>query len=271
MPEHEELLSLGELQDVLYEMLKSFAAFCDGHGLRYYLYGGTLLGAVRHHGFVPWDDDVDICMPRPDYDKFKALAEPSPWEFYSVKQYAHPFIKMVDARVAMEERLFKPSLKRQNAFLDIFPVDGLPETENERNRFFRRINFYKRFLVYSIVDTKKYVEGKSLKKQITRILCKLSSLFGYKVFRGMLEKEASRYSYDNAEDVSVCVWGWGARGINRKADWERRVALPFRDSTFWCQENYDEFLRWRYGDYMQIPPPEKRSHVHGKYYRVKQR
>ena len=71
-------LSLEEIHSVLLDMMKKFAAYCDAHGLRYYLVGGTLLGAIRHHGFIPWDDDVDIGMPRPDYERFLSLVEKEP-------------------------------------------------------------------------------------------------------------------------------------------------------------------------------------------------
>lgn len=258
-----EYLSLSELQNILYDILKAFADFCDKNGLRYYLFGGTLLGAVRHNDFIPWDDDIDVSMPRPDYERFIELTRNSPWEYYEVKQYTQPFIKMVDKRIIMEERLLKESLKHQNAFIDIFPIDGLPNSKRKQKKHFKLLKLTKRLLVYRIIDTKKIEHSVLWKKIIVKLLSKILSPINFLKFRDSLNNKAKIYSYSDSEDVSVSIWGWAEKDISRRMDLEKRVAIKFRDSEFWCQGDYKETLKKKYGEYMKLPPEDKRPPFHG--------
>jgi len=263
MKKERATLTLSEMQDVLYDILKVFAEFCDKHGLRYYLFGGTLLGAVRHNGFIPWDDDVDVSMPRPDYEKFIELTKNSPWEHYEVKQYTQPFIKLVDTRTVMEERLLKDSLKMESIFIDIFPIDGLSSNLKENKKHFKKIKFYKRLLTYSIVEKRKVSLGPFYKRCIKSVLFAVSSAIGYKTFQQKLEKLAKKYSYSDSEYVGVSIWTWGIKDLGRKEDLEKRVLISFRDTKLWCQGNYVESLTKKYGDYMKLPPEDKRPPFHG--------
>lgn len=261
-----EPFTLEELQNVLYDILKAFVTFCDDNGLRYYLFGGTLLGAVRHHDFIPWDDDVDVSMPRPDYERFIEMTKDSPWEFYEVRKYTQPYIKMVDKRTVMEERLIKDSLKTQSVFIDIFPIDGLPDSEIMRRKHFKKIKKLMRFLIYSTVDIRKLENRNIIKKYVHRIISLIFSLFNYKWFRDALDNEARRYPYTESEYVSVSIWGWAEKDISKKADLEKKVAISFRDSMFWCQGDYVESLKKKYGNYMKIPTEDERPPFHGKCY-----
>lgn len=260
------LLSLNELQDVLYDILKVFAKFCDENGLRYYLFGGTLLGAVRHNDFIPWDDDVDVSMPRPDYDKFIVLTKDSPWEYYEVKQYTQPFIKMVDTRTVMEERLVRESLNSQSVFIDIFPIDGLPSSKKKQIQHFKRIVKLKQHLIYNVVDPFKSLSNNSTnssKKIIKYAIYTIFSWGNHKWFRDALNNEAKRYPYEKSEYVSVSIWGWAEKDISKKNVLENRVAIKFRDSMFWCQGDYIESLKKKYGDYLKLPPEDERPPFHG--------
>jgi len=255
--------TLNELQDVLYDILKEFATFCDKNNLRYYLFGGTLLGAVRHNDFIPWDDDIDVSMPRPDYERFIELTRISPWEHYEVRQYTQPFIKMVDNRTVMKERLMREKYNTQCVFIDIFPIDGLPESASERQKHFRKLRRYKRCLEHSIIDSRKVPDKNMIKRVYRKIATTFFYILGYKRFRDALSRQARRYSYDLSEYVSVGIWGWAQKDVSKKSELENRVAIPFRDSVFWCQGDYAQSLKLKYKNYMEIPPESQRPPFHG--------
>lgn len=261
-----KLLTLKELQDILYDILKAFAKFCDDNGLRYYLFAGTLLGAVRHHDFIPWDDDVDVSMPRPDYERFIELTKDSPWEYYEVCQYTQPFIKMVDKRTVMKERIVKDKLNTQSVFIDIFPIDGLPDSEKRQKLHFKKIRRYIRFLVFSIVDSKKVAKETNeslLKKCCRNMIYTFFSIFYYKHMRDALNNAAKQYPYSESDYVSVSIWGFEEKDVSKRVELEKRIAIPFRDSEFWCQGDYIDSLKKKYGDFMKLPPEDKRPSFHG--------
>ena len=123
-------------------MLKDVAKFCDDHNIKYYLCGGTLLGAVRHKGFIPWDDDIDIMMPRPDYLRFLELYNGTNPR-YVVKgienddRYWRPFAKVFDLHTELDEPIYNVKGLTNHVFLDVFPVDGIPDDTFTRIKRFR--------------------------------------------------------------------------------------------------------------------------------------
>lgn len=258
-----KLMTLAELQDVQYEILCEFAEFCDINNLRYFLFGGTLLGAVRHGDFIPWDDDIDVSMPREDYERLIKLATESPWQNYRIVQYVQPFIKMIDLRTVMHERMLKDQFKAQQVFVDIFPIDGLPINERERKKHFKKIARYKRRLVYSVIDVDKLGDASQIRKNARLIRTFVCSLFGVEFWRRKIETEARKFPYKTSDKVSVCVWGWAEKDISIKAELEDRQSLPFRNKFFWCQGDYDKSLKLKYNNYMRIPSEDQRPPFHG--------
>ena len=123
-------------------MLKDVAKFCDDHNIKYYLCGGTLLGAVRHKGFIPWDDDIDIMMPRPDYLRFLELYNGTNPR-YVVKgienddRYWRPFAKVFDLHTELDEPIYNVKGLTNHVFLDVFPVDVIPDDTFTRIKRFR--------------------------------------------------------------------------------------------------------------------------------------
>lgn len=255
-------LSLQETQNILYEMLKIFADFCDSQGLRYYLYGGTLLGAVRHQNFIPWDDDIDVCMPRPDYEKLRQISKKLPGEHYEIKQYSQPYIKMVDTRVGFFEHLLREEYHEESLFIDIFPVDGVPH--QNANTHFIKIEIDRKKLIYSLVDPEKLKKKNSPIFFLKKLFLRAHIFRDSKKYSDRIEKRAKSNCYSACDQVSVYVWGWGAKDVSDKKKFENRVSIRFRDREFWCQGNYEEILRLKYDDYMQIPSVEERPAMHGR-------
>jgi lipopolysaccharide cholinephosphotransferase len=143
-----------EVKTLLSKDLKSFADFCDLNGLRYFLGGGTLLGAIRHQGFIPWDDDVDVLMPRPDYDAFLKLTALNPIRENLIVQapdrnddYLWPFAKIINTDTVLIELQYMKKyrdLQRQwgGLYIDVFPIDGVPDSKKEQKDLFKKIKFY---------------------------------------------------------------------------------------------------------------------------------
>ena len=128
-----------ELKQLELDIMKQFDAYCEKHDLRYYLYAGTLIGAVRHKGFIPWDDDIDVVMPRPDYEKLQLLLEKEPIspniKLVNAKNYdlyPFPFLKLTDTRTSGIAK-YMPKNYRMGVWIDVFPLDGLPENKEERD------------------------------------------------------------------------------------------------------------------------------------------
>lgn len=142
--------NIRELQLRILETLKAVDNVCREHNLRYYIWAGTMIGAVRHKGFIPWDDDLDIAMPRPDYDRLiEHAAEwlPKPYEMVCAENdgvYPLPFAKIQDADTTLIERMHLKYLG--GIYLDVFPIDGVPEGAVARKLHFARYEYYKRVL-----------------------------------------------------------------------------------------------------------------------------
>ena len=145
----------------LLEMMKEFHRVCVENGIRYYLVGGTALGARRHGGFIPWDDDMEVCVPREDYERLKRIAGLVFPEYLELMDYsAQPnrpmhFLKLIDARTTLIERSFRNCV--EGVYIDIFPLDGAlnPKCMAEKLRLLR-VRFYKAVCMYHCTtDTKR--------------------------------------------------------------------------------------------------------------------
>ena len=259
-----ELLSLQEMQQVYLELLQDFDGMCQHHGLRYDLAGGSLLGAVRHAGFIPWDDDIDVCVPRPDYERMLELkkegklALPEKRDLISDRDrtFARHFGRFVRhdvKRVAdMAEETDCPYIG-----MDIFPVDGLPAGKLGFKWQCWRVKQLRRFLLTSVEKagtSRKGALAAKVKDLYRPILKKIGP---FRIARH-LDKVCSRVDYDKAKLVGAITGMYGHKERWRKEDMLPQTRLPFEGLSACAYENYDIYLGNLYGDYMKLPPEDKR-------------
>lgn len=254
-----------EQQERLVPMLAWFHNFCETHGLRYYIIAGTMLGAVRHGGFIPWDDDIDVGMPRSDYERLKTIAREFPSDIYRFeypgenKDYPHLMAKLYDTRTTFVEK--KRHLLKRGIYLDIFPLDGVGNTWEEATTHYKP--FSKRFKLHLTI-TCAFLKRRSLKKNLAVLFGRVvSPLF---VKKAKLEKKIDeicrRYDFDESAYVSNLIGGSGHKGIVLREYFGKPTLITFEGIEVYGLENPDAYLTAMYGAYMELPPEEKRVSLH---------
>lgn len=261
-------LSLRDIQLGEFEILKKVHKICEELNIHYYLFYGTLLGAVRHKGFIPWDDDVDIVMPRKDYNVLMEYIKtnsdnlkPLKLMHYSTnKDYIYPIARISDERYTLR---FKNTKEYGlGLFIDVYPLDGCGNTTDEARKIWNK-NKIKKFWVgvYGINRYEKSTKNafKSLLKYISMQVVKL---FNVPKMIAQLDTDASKLSFDDYEYVGCTAWEVSGLGYFRKELLDGTISVEFEDGMFYAPKRYDEVLKETYGDYMQLPPENKRIPHH---------
>lgn len=260
---------LRKLQLVELEMLKLFADICDRNGLRYYLLGGTLLGALRHQGFIPWDDDIDVCMPRNDYDRFQQIVKETLEEpFYIDSMELNPEYRYCFARIAnrtVKIRNNSANIPRvEDAWIDIIPMDGMPEPGLKLSLHKFRLKFWRG--MNQIAQYDELVDQKRKRGFIEKVIVGIA---GWKIWRvfvnypscmSHIRKELCKYDYDNSRTVINFMAAYGFDEVFEKDWFAEPACLKFEDSDFKCPSEYKKVLETIYGNtYMELPPEEDRN------------
>lgn len=250
------------LQLRILEMLLSLDKVCKEHNLRYYLLAGTMLGAVRHKGFIPWDDDLDIGMPRADYDLLMANAKewlPTPYEAVCTendKDYPLPFAKIQDSSTTLIERMHLKYLG--GVYMDVFPLDGVPNNKLAQRCHFIKYQFYKQVLYLIYRDPYKHGKGPS---SWMPLLCR--KLFTPQGVQQTLRNMMRKYDYDASN--FVVDHDDGLKGVMPKSVIGTPTPITFEGETVWGIEQYDYYLTHKYGDYM-TPPKQEGQRQHNFHY-----
>lgn len=250
-------ITLEEMRELQLNMLDKIHAFCIQNDIRYSLGGGTLLGAIRHKGYIPWDDDVDIMMPRPDYEKFlkgfEGFHENLILQHYkNDDSYYYPFAKIYDNRTL----LIEPGA-RNGIYIDVFPIDGLPPFE-QIPKFLDQYNHY---IDQLFRTTKFYRFKKRLYIQLKYYLRKFYTP-SRKVVIANLENLLFANDFEKAEFAGAIVGRYGEKEAMKAVIFRNYTQAQFEGRYFNIIVDYDAYLKQHYGNYMQLPPIEQQISNH---------
>lgn len=259
---------------ILFGILKKFIAICDENKLTYYCVGGTLIGAVRHHGIIPWDDDIDVCMPRPDYDRFRKICLTTALDDYELRcaentnDYYFQFSKLCDKHTTIKELDNTPCVF--GLFIDIFPVDGIGDDYDEAVRWkehYRKVQNQLESITtrYRFVD---YIKLLGDSFEWGRFVHKGIGFFFRKPYRHWLMKRLDKimrtYDFDKSKYAVTYSGVYKDKEIYPRYWLGTPVKARFENFEVNIPEHWDEYLRHFFGDYMKLPPVEERQYKHEK-------
>lgn len=247
------------LKTIELNMLKEFIAICNKHNLRYFVLGGTCLGAIRHKGFIPWDDDIDVGMPRKDYNEFLRVAQGELSNGLFLQNgktdpnFPLNFTKIRNSNTTFIESTMKNIDMNHGVYIDIFPLDGYKKSIFRKIK--RKICGGKIGMVYG--DRPKQTIKRKIKNLMINIFNK-----DYKTARDKLDAMYAKFDFDKSETVVNYCGAWGDKEIVPRSVFGSGVEKDFEDLKVIAPENYDEYLTKMYGNYMEFPPIEKRVARH---------
>lgn len=254
---------LEQLQQVQIEILDIIDKICRDSGLHYSLYAGTLLGAVRHKGFIPWDDDLDVCMPRQDYEKFIIL-----WNKLQIQDYvlqnkqntpgfSQSFSKIRKNNTCFLQMEEERGRYHTGIFVDIFPVDRIPNGKMRRAVYIWSCMKYQLF-------TREFVppHGNIIVKMVSDILLKATSSKNRRLYRKKFENKITSYDADQKLDVIFIESMLTITKTMPSTLLDEYVYLQFGERKYMCFKMWHEYLSEKYGDYMKLPPENEREWKH---------
>ena len=261
-----------EIQLLELEILKQVLNICNTHSLTYYMLGGTLLGAVRHKGFIPWDDDIDIGLPRPDYEKFIEYAGKSlysPYQLHTISQnsgeYCYYYARVEDVNVKI---IRKASMKDVviPIWVDVFPLDGVPNNPREKNLWLKRVKARKvlfnrsQFTYYGSLDhsSKRPTYLKAINNAF--LMLRLDRMVNTRHAWKKLDKVLKENDYNRCDTLINACGYWGLKEMFPKSVYGKGRLYQFEDLMLNGPEDYDYVLKQMYGDYMTPPPKDQREH-----------
>ena len=257
-----------KLKEIELEIFRHFIEICNENSLRYFVVGGTALGAVRHKGFIPWDDDIDVALPRGDYEKFLIAAQKSlPSNMFlqtyiTDKNYPNPFAKLRQSDTAFIEKSTSKIKMNHGVYVDIFPLDGYSRS-GIRGKL---LGLKEKILKISVASV--FVSGNISRNKFRAIVKRAIArlLPDYRASVRRLDTMYKKIPYEDAEIIVNFCGAWAEKEIMPKAYFGDGIEGEFEGKKVVLPAKTHEYLTALYGDYMTLPPEEERVGHH--YYTV---
>lgn len=255
-------INLLSIQERLLQMIQKVHRICGKNNIRYYMIGGTLLGAVRHQNFIPWDDDIDIGVPRDDYERLMYLPV-EVWEeedlsigcFASDTGYKHKFVKIYDKTSTL---IYGEGHEIRGLFVDIFPVDGMCTDTDEQQKHLDDIAYYKKQLWYSYGYS-----NQDPTYEFRELALEKGSIY----WQEKLNECLASMNFDKSPMAGILIGLYGKKEIMDTAIFGQPKLMPFGNTFLYGMERSEEYLTHLFGDYMQMPPEDERvpKHILGQF------
>lgn len=263
-----------EQKKIMVEILEYFDKVCRENKIKYSLIGGSLIGAIRHKGIIPWDDDIDVILTQENYLKIISLLEKENDNRFKIltqntcKDYFFPFPKLIDKRTYVVEPQNLEQISEYGIYIDIFSYNFIPDDETKRKNIVKKIK-----LLNSMMSRKKInLQKEGFKQNFLRFNKNIiSKMLGYKYIINKLNKIYIKYNVEPSKHV---VSNWPIYKIDKEVQQEKNINeyidVPFENIQVMIFKNYDEILKTTFGDYMKLPPEnERKSHALKAYWREK--
>lgn len=242
-----------EIQSVQLKILKEVAFFCDKHNIKYYLGCGTLCGAIVRSGFFPWDNDIDILIPRSDYERFLDVFDSHRLKLLTCEKrdYYYPYAKVVDTKTVAYE--CKNNISDYGVFIDVFPLDGVP------NKIYLYLLKPIKYLMMSKWGC--HLDKRNLLIKIGyKIVSFLTLPFPNNFFAKILNRVCRKYSINDCEKSGIVVHYRKYCELVDSSIFNRRTKVTFEGNKFYAPARYDEYLKSLYGDYFIEDEHESKVH-----------
>ena len=238
-------ITVEESKKIQLDILQNFHDFCKENHIEYTIIGGTLIGAIRHKGFIPWDDDIDVALPRAEYERLIASYKDTDGVY---KLHSRTFI---------DEAVAGPKM---GIAIDIFPIDDLSDDKYDSIRLIKKMMRHKILYMAKLVKPSK---RNSLKKKIGIYVLKILTMpFSLRFLALNLSNKAKKCGTPNSAYMGCLVSGYGVKELHTRESYNGFFEVPFEDRFFMALTHYHEVLCDVYGDYMQLPPEEQRLSPH---------
>lgn len=257
-------LETEEIKEIGLETLKKFDEFMQKHNIMYSLYAGSLLGAIRHNGYIPWDDDIDVCMLRSDYNRLINIVKDSNidnrYKFLfheNNKEYKYPFGKFIDSNTIVIEKGIDRNISL-GVYIDIFPFDDiLGDNYNEACKNVKKVSKYTSYIGNCLFEKPpRYTKCilLNLIKRFRHFLIRIFDMDFYykKLMKIVLNQKSDKY-------CGILIWVWGTRLVYEKTKLKETILHKFEEYSFPIFKNYDYMLKIQFGNYMELPPKNKRT------------